>query len=74
MNKDRRERLIIICKEIEKQVWELSNIQSEEEDALYNMPVSLHCSPLGEKLEENTQLFEDAGSEIEAQIAQILEL
>lgn len=74
MNKERRNKILMIIAEIEKAKTGLENILSEEEMYFDNMPENLQGSARGEESEEAIDYIGEAITSLDSAIEQLEEI
>lgn len=74
MNNQRRKCLQNIVDALETQKQEIESLTEEEQEAFDNMPEGIQYSERGEIMEENISELEDAASNLDDVINQILEI
>ena len=74
MNKERRNKIAKIIKELESAADKLRTVLSEEETVFENMPENLQCSMRGEESEECIDYMNEAIDSLESAIEQLGEI
>ena len=74
MNNQRRKCLQNIVDALETQKQEIESLTEEEQEAFDNMPEGIQYSKRGETMGENISELEDAASNLDDVINQILEI
>ena len=74
MNKDRRNKISNIIKEIEQIKEKLQEVLNEEEMVFDNMPENLQCSTRGEESEVSIDCMNEAVDSLDSAIEQLEEI